>query len=68
VLDLRYAMRPFALEIGTGDFALAAGHRRVAISRLAGTLRSKLTPASAAVFLGGLGRRLLAGRERRARC
>lgn len=60
-------MRPSALEIVTRDFALAAGHCRVAISRLAGTLRSKSTPVAAAVFLGGLGRRLLAGRGRDAR-
>jgi hypothetical protein len=30
-------MRPLAPEIGTSDFALAAGHRRVAINRLAFT-------------------------------
>jgi hypothetical protein len=60
-------MRPFALEIVARDFAFARGHRRVAISRLAGTLRSKPTPAAAAVFLGGLGWRLLAGCGRDAR-
>jgi hypothetical protein len=32
----RHVMRPFALEITAGDFALAAGHRRVAF--VAGTL------------------------------
>jgi hypothetical protein len=67
VLDLRHAMRPFALEIVARDFAFAAGHRRVAISRLVSTLRSKPTPAAAAVFLGLLGRRLLAERGRDAR-
>src|SRR5712672_3727752 len=37
-------MRPFALEVGPGDLALAAGHRRcVAISLAAGTLRSFAT-------------------------
>jgi hypothetical protein len=33
-------MRPVALEVGAGDFAFAAGHRRIAISRLAFTLNS----------------------------
>jgi hypothetical protein len=35
-------MQPFALEITASDFALATGppHRRIAISRLAGTLNS----------------------------
>jgi ParB-like chromosome segregation protein Spo0J len=33
-------MRPVALEIGAGNFALAAGHRRIAISLLAGTLKA----------------------------
>jgi hypothetical protein len=33
-------MRPFALEITAGDFAFAAGHLRIAISLLAGTLNS----------------------------
>jgi hypothetical protein len=32
--------RPFALEITAGDFAFAAGHRRNAISLVAGTLNS----------------------------
>jgi hypothetical protein len=36
----RYMMRPFALEIAAGDFPFAAGHRRIAISLLAGTLNS----------------------------
>jgi hypothetical protein len=31
-------MWPSALEITAGDFAFAAGHRRTAISLLAGTL------------------------------
>jgi hypothetical protein len=31
-------MRPVALQIGTGDFALAAGRRRIPISLSAGTL------------------------------
>jgi hypothetical protein len=33
-------MRPFPLEIAASDFAFAAGHRRTAISLLAGTLNS----------------------------
>ena len=33
-------MRPSALEITAGDFALAGGHRLTAISLLAGTLNS----------------------------
>jgi hypothetical protein len=33
-------MRPFGLEITAGDFAFAAGHRRIAISLLAATLNS----------------------------
>jgi hypothetical protein len=33
-------MRPVSLEVGAGDFAFAAGHRRIAISLLAGTLNS----------------------------
>jgi hypothetical protein len=36
----RHVMRPSALEIAAGDFALAAGHLRIAISLLAGTLNS----------------------------
>jgi hypothetical protein len=31
----RYVMRPSALEIVAGDFALAAGYRRIAISFVA---------------------------------
>jgi hypothetical protein len=30
--------RPFALEVGAGNFALATGHPRIAISFAAGTL------------------------------
>jgi hypothetical protein len=33
-------VRPVALEIAVGDFALAAGHRLTAISVVAGTLNS----------------------------
>ena len=33
-------MRPVSLKVGTGDFALAAGHRRNAMSLVAGTLNS----------------------------
>jgi hypothetical protein len=33
-------MRPSALEISAGDFAIAAGHRRISISLLASTLNS----------------------------
>jgi hypothetical protein len=33
-------MRPVALEVGAGDFTLAPGHRRIAISLAAGTLNS----------------------------
>jgi hypothetical protein len=33
-------MRPFALAITAVDFAFAAGHRRIAISFVAGTLNS----------------------------
>ena len=33
-------MRPFALEITAGDFALAPGHRLIAVSLFAGTLNS----------------------------
>jgi hypothetical protein len=29
-------MRPVALEVGTGDFTFAAGHRRIAISLMTG--------------------------------
>jgi hypothetical protein len=36
----RHIMRPVSLEVVAGDFALAAGHRRIAISLLAGTLNS----------------------------
>jgi hypothetical protein len=35
-----HVMRPFALEIAAGDFAIAAGHRRIAISLVTGTLNS----------------------------
>jgi hypothetical protein len=45
-------MRPFALEIAAGDFALAAGHRRIAISLVAGTLNSA-APFSMAVVSSG---------------
>jgi hypothetical protein len=31
-------VRPFALEVGPGGFPFATGHRRIAISLLAGTL------------------------------
>jgi hypothetical protein len=33
-------VRPVTLRVGTGDFALAAGHRRIAISFMAGTSNS----------------------------
>jgi hypothetical protein len=46
----RHVMRPFALEINAGDFAFAAGHRRIAIGLLSGTLRCKPTPVAAAAF------------------
>jgi hypothetical protein len=32
-------MRPFALKVDAGDFALAMGYRRIAISLLAGILK-----------------------------
>jgi hypothetical protein len=37
-------MRPFALEIAAGHFAFAADHRRIAISFVAGTLKSLRSP------------------------
>jgi hypothetical protein len=40
-------MRPFMMKIGPSDFALAGGHRRIAISLLASTLNSA-TPFSIA--------------------
>jgi hypothetical protein len=44
-------MRPFPLEITAGDIASAVGHRRIAISLLAGTLYSaapfSIAPGSA---------------------
>jgi hypothetical protein len=46
-------MRPSALEI-TGDFALAVGHRRIAISPVAGTLNSAAAFSIAAASSGGL--------------
>jgi hypothetical protein len=36
----RNVVPPFALEITAGDFAFAAGHRRIAINLLVGTLNS----------------------------
>jgi hypothetical protein len=45
-------MRPFALEIAAGDFALAAGHRLYAISLLAGTLNSLAAFSIAAASSG----------------
>jgi hypothetical protein len=33
-------VRPSVLEITAGDFAFAAGHRRIVISLVAGTLNS----------------------------
>ena len=36
----RHVMPPTALEIATGDFGFAAGHRLTAISLEAGTLNS----------------------------
>jgi hypothetical protein len=33
-------MWPVSLKVDAGDFALAAGHRRIAISLLAGTLNT----------------------------
>jgi hypothetical protein len=48
-------MRPIALAINAGDFALAAPHRRIAISLLAGTLRWR-RPRQ--ISCGGLVRRL----------
>jgi hypothetical protein len=48
----RDVMRPFALEIVAGNFALSAGHRRIAISLVAGTLNSA-APLSIAVASSG---------------
>jgi hypothetical protein len=31
-------VRPVSLKVGTGDFAFATGHRRIAISFVAGTM------------------------------
>jgi hypothetical protein len=41
-------MQPSALEINAGDFPLAAGHRRIALSFVAGTLNSAVNSAVAA--------------------
>jgi hypothetical protein len=41
-------MRPSALEIVAGDFALAGGHGRIAVSLVAGTLNSAFSIAVAA--------------------
>jgi hypothetical protein len=48
----RHVMRPFALKVSAGDFALAAGHRRIAISLLAGTLNSAAAFSIAVVSSG----------------
>jgi hypothetical protein len=52
-------MRPFALQVGSGDFALAPSHRRIAISLLAGTLNSA---AAFAIAVASVGRRPAAHR------
>jgi hypothetical protein len=49
----RHVMRPVAHEIDASDFAFAAGHRRTAMSLLAGTLKAA-TPFSMAGLVGGL--------------
>jgi hypothetical protein len=45
-------MRPVSLKVGTGDFALAAGRRRIAISFVASTLTA--AALSIAGLVGGL--------------
>jgi hypothetical protein len=45
-------MRPVSLKVGTGDFAFAAGHRRIAISLVADTLNSA-APFSIAASASG---------------
>jgi hypothetical protein len=45
-------MRPFALEIAAGDFALAAGHRLTTSSLVAGTLNSVAAFSNAAALSG----------------
>jgi hypothetical protein len=45
-------MRPFALKVGTGDFAPAPGHRRIAICLLTGTLNSTAPFLIAAALSG----------------
>jgi hypothetical protein len=45
-------MRPFALEITAGGFAFAAGHRRIVISLVAGTLNSAAAFSIAAASSG----------------
>jgi hypothetical protein len=47
----RHVMRPVLLEVGT-SFALAAGHCRIAISFVAGTLNSTLAFSMALVICG----------------
>jgi hypothetical protein len=45
-------MRPFALKITAGDFALAAGHCRIAIKPVDGTLNSAAAFSIAAASSG----------------
>jgi hypothetical protein len=45
-------MRSFAVEVAAGDFAFAAGHRRLAISLLVGTLNSAAAFSIAACSSG----------------
>jgi hypothetical protein len=45
-------MRPFALEITAGDFAFAPGHRRIAISFVAGISNSAAASSIAAASPG----------------
>jgi hypothetical protein len=45
-------VRPITPKVGPGDFALAASHRRVAISLLAGTLNSAAAFSIAAASSG----------------
>jgi hypothetical protein len=47
-------MRPSALEVTAGDFALAVGHRRIAIGLLSGTLNSAAAFSSVAASSGAL--------------
>jgi hypothetical protein len=56
-------MRPSALEITASDFALAVGHRRIAISPVAGTLNSA---AAFSIAAASSGASIVAHREKTA--